>query len=80
VEIAAPPATVWGLVRDPRNMTRWSPQTSRSFLRTPGEIREGSRFLNINRKGVLVWPTRSKVVRFVPEQEIAWRVKDNYAI
>jgi hypothetical protein len=27
-----------------------------------------------------VWPTTSKVVRFDPEREIAWRVKENYTI
>jgi hypothetical protein len=80
VEIAAPPARVWELVKDPRQMTRWSPQTWKSFLRGGGSPAEGSRFVNVNRKGLLVWPTRSKVVRFEPEQEIAWRVKDNYTI
>jgi uncharacterized protein YndB with AHSA1/START domain len=80
IEIAAPPARVWALVRDPRNMTRWSPQTWRSFLRGGGEVGEGSAFLNINHKGMLAWPTRSKIIRFEPEREIAWRVKDNYTI
>jgi uncharacterized protein YndB with AHSA1/START domain len=80
VEIDAPPARVWELVRDPRNMSRWSPQTWRSFLRGGGEVGEGARFLNVNHKGLLVWPTRSKVVRFTPEREIAWRVSDTYTI
>ncbi|MGN6251426.1 MAG: SRPBCC family protein [Marmoricola sp.] len=80
VEIDAAPARVWELVRDPRNMSRWSPQTWRSFLRGGAEVREGSRFLNVNHKGLLVWPTRSKVVRFTPEREIAWRVSDNFTI
>ena len=79
VEIAAPPAEVWERVRDLRNMPRWSPQTVRSILRgsDPGL---GARFLNINRKGLLVWPTRSKVVRYEEGVEIAWRVKDNLTI
>lgn len=80
VQIDAPPARVWELVHDPRNMRRWSPQTWRSFLRGGSEVREGARFLNVNRKGLLVWPTRSKVVRFTPEREVAWRVRDNYTI
>lgn len=80
IEIDAPVATVWQLVHDPRNMKRWSPQTARSILRSGGEIAEGSTFLNINRRGLLVWPTRSKVVRFTPEQGIAWRVKDNFTV
>lgn len=80
IEIAAPPARVWELVRDPRQMSRWSPQTWKSFLRGGGQPGVGSRFVNVNRKGLLVWPTTSKVVRFELEREIAWRVKENYTI
>lgn len=80
VEIDAPVAKVWSLVSDPRHMTRWSPQTWKTFLRGGGQLGEGARFLNINKRGLLVWPTQSKIVRFTPEQEVAWRVKDNYTI
>lgn len=83
VEVDAPPARVWELVRDPRNMRRWSPQTWRSFLRgggPDGALGQGARFLNINHKGLLVWPTHSEIVRFTPDREIAWRVRDNYTI
>lgn len=80
IEIDAPPSRVWSLVHDPRHMSRWSPQTAKSFLQGGNSVGEGSRFLNINRRGFLVWPTRSKVVRFTPDQEVAWRVKDNYTI
>jgi hypothetical protein len=79
VEIAAPPAVVWSLVSDLRNMRRWSPQTLRSIPRR-GESGLGAHYLNLNRKGLLVWPTRSTVVRFTDGVEIAWRVKDNYTI
>ncbi len=78
IDIAAPPATVWSVVSDLRNMPRWSPQTAKSVLR--GANGPGARFVNINRKGLLVWPTRSKVVRFEEEREIAWRVKDNFTV
>ena len=80
IEIDAPPAKVWGLVSDLPRMAEWSPQVWRSFVRTDGPLREGSRLLNINRRGLLVWPTRSKVVTFTPEREIAFRIKDNKAI
>ncbi|RNM12574.1 SRPBCC family protein [Nocardioides pocheonensis] len=79
IEIAAPPATVWALVSDLRNMARWSPQTAKSFPRG-GADGLGARFLNVNRKGLLVWPTQSKVVRFEEGTEIAWRVKENFTI
>lgn len=77
-EIAASPAQVWALVSDLRNMSQWSPQTAKSFLR--GKNGLGARFVNINRKGPLVWPTQSKIVRFEENSEIAWRVKENWTI
>ena len=80
IEIAAPPERVWELVRDPRTMSRWSPQTQKSFKRTSGDPRLGTRFINVNRRGILVWPTNSKIVRFTEGSEIAWRVKDNYTV
>ena len=83
VEIAAPPARVWELVSDLRNISRWSPQTARSFGRggkVDGGVGLGTRLLNVNRRGFLVWPTQSKVVRFVPEQEIAFRIKENFTV
>jgi uncharacterized protein YndB with AHSA1/START domain len=78
VEIAAPPTEVWDLVSDLRNMARWSPQVVKTFVKAP--VAEGSTMFNINRRKLLVWPTQSKVVRFVPEQEIAFRVKENFTI
>ncbi|MET3961958.1 uncharacterized protein YndB with AHSA1/START domain [Marmoricola sp. OAE513] len=83
IDIAAPPSQVWAQVSDLRNMSRWSPQTAKSIPR--GGEGLGARFLNINRKGLLVWPTQSKVVRFdAPDAEgrgeIAWRVKENYTV
>lgn len=78
IEIAAPPAQVWAQVSDLRNMAKWSPQTAKSFLR--GENGLGAKFFNVNRLGPLVWPTRSKVVRYDENTEIAWRVKDNFTI
>jgi uncharacterized protein YndB with AHSA1/START domain len=78
VEIAAPVKEVWTLVSDLRNMRRWSPQNARTFLRGDGGI--GTRMININRRGLLVWPTQSEVVRFAPEKEIAFRVKENFTV
>jgi uncharacterized protein YndB with AHSA1/START domain len=78
VEIDASPARVWALVSDVRNMARWSPQTARTFVRHP--VRVGSRMLNLNRRGLLVWPTQAEVVRFEPEREVAWRVRENYTV
>lgn len=80
IQIAAPPEQVWQLVADPRHMTRWSPQTWKTFLRGGKKVGLGSSFLNLNKRGLLVWPTRSRIVRFEEHREVAWRVKDNYSI
>jgi uncharacterized protein YndB with AHSA1/START domain len=79
IEIAAPPAKVWSLVSDIPAMAKWSPQVVRSKVKG-GVVREGARFSNLNRDKLLVWPSNGKVVRFVPEQEIAFRIKENKTI
>jgi hypothetical protein len=78
IEIAATPAQVWALVTDLPRMASWSPQVVKTFVRGP--VRQGTRTLNVNRRGLLVWPTRAKVVRFEPHREFAFRVKDNFTI
>jgi hypothetical protein len=40
----------------------------------------GSRMVNLNRRKLLFWPTQSKIVRFTPEKEIAFRVKENFTV
>lgn len=78
IEIDAPPAQVWALVTDLPRMASWSPQVVKTFVKGP--VQEGTRFRNVNRRGLLVWPTAAKVVRFVPHTEFAFRVKDNFTI
>jgi len=79
IDIAAPPERVWALISDPRNMARWSPQVVKTFLKG-GQPRLGATFTNVNRRGPLVWPTQSKIVRFVEGQDFAFRVKENYMV
>lgn len=79
IEIAAPPATVWALVSDPRNMSRWSPQTMKTFIRG-GKVEHGATMINVNRRGLLMWPTQAQIVRLEDEREIAWRVKENFTV
>lgn len=78
IDIAATPERVWSLVTDLPRMASWSPQVVKTFVRGP--VERGTRALNINRRGLLVWPTRSKVVVFEPHREFAFRVLDNAAI
>lgn len=78
-DIAAPPTKVWGLVSDLTNMPRWSPQCRKTIVRG-GEIREGSKLINFNRRGLLWWPTQAVVTEFVPEKRIAFRIKENWTV
>ena len=78
-EIAAPPAKVWALVSDLRHMSRWSPQNIKTFVRG-GEMKVGARLVNVNRRGLLVWPTQGQVVDLTPEKRVAFRIKENWTV
>ena len=80
VEIAADPVRVWSLVSDLPRLAEWSPQVVKSFVRGGGGVQQGARLFNINRRGLLVWPTQSKVVTFEPHRLIAFRVKENFSV
>lgn len=79
IEIAAPPERVWQLVTDLPRMASWSPEVAKTIVRG-GPVCLGTYTININRRGWRVWPTRSKVVRFEPHTEFAFRIKDNKTI
>ena len=78
VDVAAPPEQVWELVTDLPRMAAWSPQVVHTFARRPVGL--GTRALNVNRSGWKVWPTRSRVVRFEPHRDFAFRILDNGVI
>lgn len=80
IDIAAPPERVWSVVSDPRVMGGFSDQVVRTVVRGTAPVAKGTRTLNINRRGVLVWPTRAKVIEFEANRRYAYRVKDNAAI
>ncbi len=79
IEIAAPPAKVWALVSDLTNMPRWSPQCRKVFVRGDA-MTTGTKMININRRGLLFWPTQSMVTEFVPEEKVAFRVRENWTV
>lgn len=78
VDIKAPAAKVWALVADFRRMPQWSPQCR--WMKALGPVRQGTRTLNLNRRGSLFWPTTSTVVEVIPEQKLAFRVNANGTI
>ncbi|MBM9463271.1 SRPBCC family protein [Aeromicrobium sp. YIM 150415] len=76
IDIAASPAEVWAVVSDLRRMGEWSPQCRKMFIKG-GVVQRGTSTVNINRQGPLVWPTRSVVTEFVPEQRLQFVVREN---
>lgn len=80
IEIDAAPAQVWALISDPRRIASYSPQVVRSFVRGRGPIEKGTKFLNLNHRGPVFWPTQAMVVRCEPHTEFAFRIKENYTI
>ena len=57
-------------------MGRWSPQCRYTHV-FGGETKQGAKAININHRGWLHWPTQSKVVRYVENTEIAFKIKEN---
>ncbi|MCT7657576.1 SRPBCC family protein [Mycobacterium deserti] len=78
IDINAPVEKVWALVADVRRMPQWSPQCR--MMRTLGPVRQGARTVNVNRRGLLVWPTTSRITEFVPEKKLSFRVNENGTI
>lgn len=62
--IAASVETVWSLVSDLRSMSEHSPETVRMFVASSPRV--GSRGVNVNRRGAVVWPTATRVTRWKP--------------
>lgn len=76
IDIEAPPAAVWTVVSDLRRMGEWSPQCRRMFI-LGGRVRKGTRTLNINRDGKMIWPTNAKVIEFEPQRLLSFRIVEN---
>jgi len=78
IDIAAPPTKVWALVSDLSQMPRWSPQCR--MMRAFGPLRQGTRTVNFNRRGLMFWPTTSRITEFIPERKLAFRVNENNTV
>lgn len=62
--IAAPVDVVWSLLSDLRSMSERSPETVRMVIADAPRV--GSRGVNLNRKGAVVWPTTTRITRWKP--------------
>ncbi|MEV0293865.1 SRPBCC family protein [Nocardia sp. NPDC050710] len=80
VTIDASPDKVWRILADLRRMSRWSPNVLRVAVTTPGEVRVGTRTKNLNRMGLLVWPTSSQVVHCEPNRVLAFKIRENRCV
>ncbi len=78
VDINAPVSKVWALVSDLSKMPQWSPQCR--LMKPIGGLRQGARTVNVNRRGVLFWPTTCRITELVPEQKLAFRVNENHTV
>lgn len=78
IEINAPVSNVWNLVSDVSNMPKWSPQCR--IMKALGPIRPGTRTVNLNRRGMLFWPTTAVITEVVPERKFAFRIPVNTTV
>jgi uncharacterized protein YndB with AHSA1/START domain len=78
IDINAPVSKVWGLVSDLKKMPQWSPQCR--LMKPIGGLRQGGRTVNVNRRGVLFWPTTCRITELLPEQKLAFRVNENHTV
>ncbi|MEI7913200.1 MAG: SRPBCC family protein [Mycobacteriaceae bacterium] len=78
VEINAPVSKVWSLVSDVSKMPQWSPQCR--VMRALGPVRPGTRTVNLNRRGLLFWPTTAVITEVVPERKFAFRIPLNTTV
>ncbi|CAA0115007.1 Uncharacterised protein [Mycolicibacterium vanbaalenii] len=78
IDINAPVSKVWALVSDLSKMPQWSPQCR--LMKPIGGLRQGARTVNVNRRGLLFWPTTSRITELIPEQKLAFRVNENHTV
>ncbi|MGB0099913.1 MAG: SRPBCC family protein [Nocardioides sp.] len=78
-QVRADPERVWALLTDLSRMPDWSPELVRMVALKPGGLRVGQWYLGINRRGAVVWPTRSVVVEVDPGRTLTWDTRSSGA-
>jgi hypothetical protein len=79
VEVDAPPQAVWAVVGDLLRMPELSPELRRLYVVGGGPPRVGSTLVGLNRRGLVAWPTTSKVTVLDDERAVAWRTRESGA-
>lgn len=75
--VNADPDRVWRAVADLPAMGRRSPQCRRMLVLGSGTPGVGTTTVNLNRRGVLFWPTWSKVTAWEPAKTLEFRIPLN---
>ena len=65
------------MVSDLGRMPEFSPELRKAFV--IGRPCVGANIIGINRRGLAVWPTTSRVVRWEPGRAVAWKVRESGA-
>ena len=77
--VDALPERVWALLTDFSRMPDWSPELVRMLPLKPGGLRLGQWYLGLNRRGAVVWPTRSVVTGLDPGRRLVWDTRSSGA-
>jgi uncharacterized protein YndB with AHSA1/START domain len=79
VTIDATPDKVWATLTDLGQMADWSPELVAMLPLKRGGLRQNQWYVGINRRKVVVWPTRNVVSAFEPGRTLAWDTKTSGA-
>ncbi len=72
VVVDATPHRVWQVLTDFSRMPEWSPELVRMVPLKRHGLRVGQWYLGLNRRGPVVWPTRSVVREVTPGRTMVW--------
>ncbi|KRF17715.1 hypothetical protein ASG90_05005 [Nocardioides sp. Soil797] len=70
--IDAPVEQVWAVLADLSRMPELSDETVRMLPLRGGDLRVGRTYLGINRRKLVVWPTRNVVAEVEPQRRLSW--------
>ncbi|QIX26067.1 SRPBCC family protein [Nocardioides sp. JQ2195] len=70
--IEAPVERVWAVLSDLSRMPELSDETVRMLPLKGGGLRVGQWYLGINRRKLVVWPTRNVVAALEPRRLLSW--------
>ena len=79
VVVRATPERVWQVLTEFGRMPQWSPELVRMVPMRRGGLRLGQSYLGVNRRGAVVWPTRSVIAVLEPGRTVAWDTRSSGA-